>query len=88
MYGYAVPMLFPLAIVQLGVIYVLEILLLYYYYKRPPMYDADMSNQCMTLLFYAPLFYFSFGYWYASNNQLLSNEFLYPREMVESTKVT
>jgi len=36
------------------------------------------------MLYYAPLWFLGFGYWMASNKQMLSNEHLYPKDRMIS----
>jgi hypothetical protein len=77
MYGLGIPLLFPLAVLQILMLYVVEKLMIYYSYRQPPMYDDKLNNRVLALLTYAPLFLFSFGYWMYSNQQLLSNDNIY-----------
>ena len=76
MYGFGMPVLFPIAMLSFLVLYVVEKVMLFYGYIIPPMYDERLSNDVLTKLQFAPLLYIAFGYWMASNNQLLSNEYL------------
>jgi len=76
MYGFGIPALFPIACISFWMLYVVEKLLLFYGYRLPPMYDERLSEDVLNKLRFAPLLYISFGYWMASNNQLLSNEHL------------
>jgi len=39
MYGLALPLLFPIALLAFLVLYVTEKLTITYYYRKPPMYD-------------------------------------------------
>jgi len=76
MYGFGIPILFPIACVSFLVLYVVEKLLLFYGYRLPPMYDERLSEDVLNKLQFAPVLYLAFGYWMASNDQLLSNEHL------------
>lgn len=76
MYGFGMPILFPLAMVSFLVLYVVEKWLLFYGYRLPPMYDERLSQDVLNKLQFAPILYCAFGYWMASNQQLLSNEHL------------
>jgi len=76
MYGFGIPALFPIAAVSFFVLYVVEKLMLFYGYRLPPMYDERLSKDVLNKLQFAPLLYLAFGYWMASNNQLLSNKHL------------
>jgi hypothetical protein len=74
MYGFGMPILFPIAMVSFLVLWVVEKLNLFYGYIMPPMYDEKLSQDVLKKLQFAPLFYLSFGYWMASSQQLLRND--------------
>jgi hypothetical protein len=74
MYGLGIPLLFPLAAIQILVLYIVEKLMIYYSYRQPPTYDDKLNNRVLAVMTYAPLFMFTFGYWMVSNKQLLSND--------------
>jgi hypothetical protein len=76
MYGFGMPVLFPIALLSFLVLYVVEKTMLFYGYVMPPMYDERLSNDVLSKLQFAPLLYLIFGYWMASNEQLLSNSHL------------
>ena len=88
MYGFGMPILFPIAMLSFLVLYITEKIMLFYGYVMPPMYDERLSNDVLNKLQFAPLLYVIFGYWMASNQQLLSNEHLTPVESSTSTYVT
>jgi len=75
-YGYGIPILFPIAAFGILVLYLVEKTMLYYAYRLPPMYDERLSQSVIGMLNYAPLIFLGFGYWMASNKQMLSNEHL------------
>lgn len=68
MYGYGIPMLFPIACVSFLVLFVVEKMLLFYGYRLPPMYDEKLNESVLNKLQFAPILYLAFGYWMASNN--------------------
>ena len=76
MYGFGIPMLFPLAAVSLTILYLVEKTMLYYSYRKPPMYDEKLGDTVLSIMSWAPLYYFAFGYWMVSSNQILSNDHL------------
>lgn len=78
MYGFGMPILFPLACVSFIVLYTVEKWLLFYGYRLPPMYDERLSQDVLNKLQFAPILYLAFGYWMCSNQQLLSNDNLQP----------
>ena len=79
MYGFGMPILFPIACVSFLVLYMVEKLMLFYAYRLPPMYDERLSNDVLNKLQFGPILYLAFGYWMASNNQLISNDHLTPK---------
>lgn len=87
MFGFGIPVLFPVAAVAFLILYVVEKTSLYYSYKLPPMYDERLSNSVLNYLFVAPLFYLIFGYWMASSQQLESNVHLTPVSRSSDTPV-
>jgi hypothetical protein len=44
MYGFGIPILFPVAVISLIILYFVEKTMLYYSYRMPPMYDEKMSE--------------------------------------------
>lgn len=88
MYGFGLPYLFPVAILSMAVLYFTEKTMLYYCYRSPPMYDEKTYELVIKMLKGAPIFYCAFGYWMCSSNQLLSNDYIYPKELVTSTMKT
>lgn len=85
MYGFGLPLLFPVAVFSFVVLYFLEKSMLLWSYRMPPMYDERLSKSVLRKLRIAPLFYLAFAYWMASSKQLLSNEFLYPVDNADDT---
>jgi hypothetical protein len=88
MFGFGIPILFPVAAVAFFILYVVEKTSLYYSYKLPPMYDERLSQSVLNYLFAAPLFYLIFGYWMASSQQLQSNEHLSPVDRSGDTPIS
>lgn len=85
MYGFGMPILFPLACGSFIVLYIVEKWLLFYGYRLPPMYDERLSQDVLNKLQFAPIFYIAFGYWMCSNHQLLSNDHLTPMVSTQDT---
>lgn len=67
MYGFGIPLLYPIAVYALVVLYVSEKALLYYSYRQPPAYDERLSNMVARTLMAAPVFGLFFGYWMLSS---------------------
>jgi hypothetical protein len=76
-FGMGLPLLFPLAAVQMLVIYCLEKYMIYYLYQEPPAYDEVLSNSVLRKLTRAPLFMIAFAYWMLTNRQLIQNDNLF-----------
>ena len=79
MYGFGMPILFPIACLSFVILYFQEKTMLYYGYRVPPMYDERLSQNVLNKLGSAPILFIIFGWWMASNQQLLSNNHLIPR---------
>jgi hypothetical protein len=85
MYGFGMPILYPIAVYALVVLYLSEKALLYYSYRQPPTYDERLSNTVVRMLMGAPVFGLMFGYWVLSSKQLIDNDHLEPREFGDDT---
>lgn len=68
MYGFGLPILYPIAVLAIGVLYVVEKAMIYYSYRQPPLYDEKLNNSTLAILTWAPLLALSFGYWMFSNH--------------------
>lgn len=44
MYGVGLPILFPIAVISLMVIYFLDVICLFYVYRQPPKYDSSLHK--------------------------------------------
>jgi len=71
MFGSGMPILFPIAMASLFVLYCLENYMLYYVFKNPPAYDEVLNDRVLANLAFAPIFMLGFGYWMYSSPQLL-----------------
>jgi len=63
MFGAGMPILFPITAIALAVLYVVEKLMIYYSYRQPPTYDSALNDSVLIIMSYAPVIFFSFGYW-------------------------
>ena len=88
MYGFGMPVLFPIALASFIVLYLVEKYALFYVHVTPPMYDERLSNDVLNKLQFAPLLYLIFGYWMASSQQLISNDYLSPTPSSTDTYIT
>jgi len=78
MFGAGLPLLFPLASFSLLLMYLLEKYEIYYVFQQPPAYDEKLNNAVLNNLDKAPVFLLSFGYWFLTNLQMTSNDYLEP----------
>ena len=63
MYGTAMPLLFPIALVSFAILYVQDTLLLIYFAQAPPTYDEKLNMSVIHIMEYAPLVLLSIGFW-------------------------
>lgn len=76
MFGFGIPILFPITAATFLIIYVIEKSSFFYSYRLPPSYDEKLSQAVLDTCMWAPAWYLAFGYWMASSKQLLSNDYL------------
>lgn len=76
-YGYALPLLFPIAAFTFMNYYITEKLLVTYWFQQPPMYDEKLNKSALNMLKWAPVFFLFFGYWAFGNKQIYQNA-VYP----------
>ncbi len=67
------PILFPIALLGMVVLYTTNRLSLAYYNKRPPVYDYKMTETTIRLLGFAPFLYVGIGAWLFSNQQTFND---------------
>ena len=67
LFGFGIPILFPIAALSILVLYCTEKYALYYIYKEPPMYDSSITEEILSTLRLGPLLYFACGYWMLTN---------------------
>jgi hypothetical protein len=70
MYGLAVPLLFPIAMIFFAVSWIVERLALAYSYRMPPMFDDVLNKSAIGSLKAAPIFMMIFGFWVFGNEQI------------------
>jgi len=68
MYGFGLPMLFPVSFLAFLILYFVEKSMLYWSYRLPPSYDESLNDGVLIKLEWAPVFYFLIGYWMLANN--------------------
>jgi len=72
-YGFFLPLLFPICAFTFMNYYIMEKLMVTYYYQRPPMYDEKLNKSALSILRWAPVFFFFMGYWALGNKQIYEN---------------
>ena len=70
-FGIGMPALFPIAALNLMVMYIEEKFMLYYAYKRPPTYDTTLHNEVLLSLESPVILLLPFTFWMLSNPKLL-----------------
>lgn len=63
MYGAALPLLFPIAVVSYAILYLEDIILLVYFAEAPPTYDEQLNQKFINLVKKAPLVLLGFSFW-------------------------
>lgn len=66
-FGPIMPILFPMALFELFLLYTLERYSLAYAYRQPPMYDNLLTENCLLILKAAPILYSLCSLWVFSN---------------------
>lgn len=74
MFGAGLPILFPIAVCSLTVLYLMERLQAAYSYQKPPMMDASLSETAINMMITAPLFYAAVGFWMYNNPGFFRND--------------
>jgi hypothetical protein len=76
MYGMGMPILFPIAALNLFNQWICERLVVAYMMKRPPALDNKLSENCIAMLKLAPIVFLMNGYWMVSNVQIFKYAWL------------
>jgi hypothetical protein len=77
-FGAGLPLLYPIALFNLCLLYTLDRLMTVYFYSQPPLFGISISNTALSLLKWVGLFHLAFGYWMLSNKQIFSSAYLTP----------
>lgn len=77
------PVLFPIGAFAFAVLYVVEKAMIYYSYRLPPTYDEQLNDSVIDMLTYAPILFFSFGYWMMNNSQIFGNDIVWKQTLNE-----
>ena len=68
------PILFPIALIYMIVLYTTDRLTLAYWWRRPPVFDEKMNATTIRLLGIAPLLYCCMAAWLYNNQQAFRNQ--------------
>lgn len=66
-FGPGLPILFPITLVSLMVLYISEKYMLYYVNQEPQHYDEVLNNNILNFMYGVPLLPLCFGYWMLTN---------------------
>jgi len=72
-YGPGIPVLFPIGLVALIILYFVERFSMAYYYRIPPNYDDDLNYTMLRDLLWFPILYAGIGFWMFTNCQIFGN---------------
>jgi hypothetical protein len=67
MFGPGIPVLFPLGLLALINVYIVEKISVAYIYRKPANYSQKINKECVAFLRLAPILYTAFGFWFYSN---------------------
>ena len=67
MYGAGIPILFPIALMGMFILYCVERLCVAFSYKQPPVFDEKLNKSTINILRGAPFLYVLFGFWMYGN---------------------
>jgi hypothetical protein len=67
LYGPGLPVLFPIALFGMIILYITNRVMLAYFHRRPPIYDYKMNTTTIKMLGFAPILYVCMGAWLYSN---------------------
>jgi hypothetical protein len=77
MYGVGMPLLFPIAAFNFFNQYLTERIIVAYQVKQPPALDDKLTNNCIDMLKWAPIFLLFNGYWMLSSPQIFQRKWYY-----------
>ena len=69
-----IPILFPIALVGIINMYIVERITLAWFYRQPPSFDGKLNDAAIRILSFAPLGMFILGYWALGNRQIFYGE--------------
>lgn len=73
LYGTALPILYPIALLSMCVLYTAERVQVFYFYKQPPALDEKLTMSTLKVMMLAPVMYMFANYMYLGNQQIFGN---------------
>ncbi|TNV85819.1 hypothetical protein FGO68_gene5047 [Halteria grandinella] len=73
MFGSGIPILIPIALFNLALMYVLDRLMTVYVYSQPPLFGIQITHATLETLKWAAILHLSIGYWMLSNMQIFGS---------------
>ena len=73
------PIIFPICMIGIAIIYTTDILMLTYWYRKPPTYDNHLYLKALRILKFAPMTMFIGSYWAFTNPQIFENTKVEPQ---------
>lgn len=73
-HGLAIPVLFPICLLGIFNMYMVEKLLFARFYKQPPLFDNKLNERALDIVKMSPLVFLSTSYWLLGNRQMYFNE--------------
>lgn len=72
-YGPGIPVLFPIGLVALTILYFVERFSMAYYYRMPPNFDDELNYFMLDQMLWFPVLYAGIGFWMFTNMQIFGN---------------
>jgi len=86
MYGVGMPILFPVAAFNFFNQYLCERIIVSYNVPLPPALDDNLTNNMISLFYWAPLLMLLNGYWMLSNPEIFENSYAYVPDTITKMK--
>lgn len=74
MFGSGIPILFPIALICLVILYIFEKKMITRLVTIPANYDPKMNKDMVSTFLYGPILYAAIGFWMYSVPSLMSND--------------
>lgn len=71
MYGAALPLLYPIALVSYAVLYIQDIGLLVWFAKKPQTYDEELNKRFISVIKRSPYVLLPMAFWQLTSPELL-----------------